>query len=162
MLQTIATAPLQRLGLGNLSMMAVLGIFPFRLSTAAYQQLQKNTEWRHPANSRVNARPARQFVGKGEETITLSGTLYPELTGGRVSLDMLRFMGDTGKAWPLLEGTGRFHGNFVIETLEETDSIFFGDGAPRKIEFSLKLARVDDQLGDKLGELSDQLMSYLK
>ncbi|HDY98755.1 MAG TPA: phage tail protein [Pseudomonas sabulinigri] len=142
-------------------MMMALGLYVFSLSTAAYQQLQRQTSWRHPSSSRVGALPARQFVGKGEDTITLSGLIMPELTGERVSLEALRLMADTGKAWPLVEGTGRIYGLWIIESISETDTLFFRDGAPRRIEFNLTLQRVDDSqielLGDILSTIGDIL-----
>jgi phage protein U len=143
------------------SVMMALGLFVFGLDTVPYQQLQRQTSWRHPSSSRVGLRPASQFAGPGDDTVTLSGTLYPELTGGRVSMAMLRYMGETGKAWPLLEGTGYFYGVYVIEDLSETGSVFFADGAARKIDFSLKLKRVDDDVPDIIGIATGELMSLL-
>ena len=147
-------------GLPQVSMMMALGLYVFGLYTVPYQQLQRQMSWRHPAVSRVGRRPARQFVGAGDDIITLSGVLYPELTGGKISLAALQAMAETGKAWPLLEGTGLFYGLFVIEELSQTDSTFFPDGAPRKIEFSLKLTRVDDE-PDLLGQITGELLSLL-
>lgn len=46
-------------------MMMSLGTFVFSLQTAAYQQLQRQMSWRHPASERVGARAARQYVGPG-------------------------------------------------------------------------------------------------
>ena len=60
-------------------MMMALGMFVFSLPTLAYQDLQRQTSWRHPSSSRVGSRPARQFTGAGDDTITLSGLLLPEL-----------------------------------------------------------------------------------
>lgn len=125
-------------------MMMTLGFFVFQRSTFAPQSAQDDRAWRHPGNARVGTSPAYQFTGKDEETITLSGTLYPELTGGEVTLDLLHTMADTGKAFPLIEGTGRVRGYFVIESTSMTRSEFFVDGACRKIEFSMKLKRVDE------------------
>ena len=45
-------------------MMLALGMFVFSLSTAAYQELQRQTNWRHASNSRLGAVPARQFLGR--------------------------------------------------------------------------------------------------
>lgn len=132
-------------------MMMALGMFVFGLHTLAYQELQRQTDWRHPSTSRVGARPARQFIGPGEDAITLPGLLVPELAGEALSLDALRLMADTGKAWPLIEGTGRIYGVFVIESLSETRTIFFRDGAARRIEFTLTLKRVDEGRVDLLG-----------
>jgi phage protein U len=143
------------------SVMMALGLFVFGLNTVPYQQLQRQTQWRHPSVSRVGRRPGRQYTGPGEDGITLSGTLYPELTGGRVSLDLVRALADTGKAWPLVQGDGTFYGHFVIESIDETASFFFTDGTARKIDFSLKLARVDDEAIDMLGAVTDSLLALI-
>lgn len=132
-------------------MMLALGMFVFSLHTLAYQEMQRQTEWRHTANNRVGAQPARQFLGRGEDAITLPGLLLPELAGTTVSLDALRQMADTGKAWPLVEGTGRLLGLWVIESLGDNRTIFFRDGAARRIDFSINLKRIDDGRIDLLG-----------
>lgn len=143
------------------SVMMALGLFIFGLDTLPYQQFQRQTSWRHPANNRVGARPAKQYAGPGDDIITLSGVLYPELTGGKVSLAMVRFMADGGKAWPLIEGTGHVYGFYVIEEVSETSSVFFPDGSARKIEFSLKLSRVDDDIPDIVGAATSALLAML-
>lgn len=132
-------------------MMMALGMFVFSLHTAAYQELQRQTDWRHASNNRIGAAPARQFVGRGEDAITLPGILFPELAGTALSLDSLRLMANTGKAWPMVEGTGRIYGLWVIESLSETKTIFFDDGTPRRIEFTISLKRTDDDRIDLLG-----------
>lgn len=128
-------------------MLMALGQFVFGMHTLAYQELQRQTSWRHASNSRVGARPARQFLGPGDETIRLSGTLSHELMGNAVSLDQLREMGDSGMAWPLVAGTGEVFGAWVIESVNETGSYFLPNGTPRRIEFDMQLARVDDDKG---------------
>jgi len=132
-------------------MMMALGIFVFSLHTLAYQELQRQTDWRHPSSSRVGTNPARQFAGRGEDAITMPGIILPELAGSPISLDALRMMADTGKAWPLVEGTGRILGIWVIESVSETRTLFFPDGTARRIEFSISLKRVDDGKVDMLG-----------
>ncbi|HBO3646586.1 TPA: phage tail protein [Pseudomonas aeruginosa] len=127
------------------------GMFVFSLETAAYQDFQRQTEWRHSSTSRIGTNPARQFLGRGDESITLQGVLLPALAGSVLSLDTLRSMADTGKAYPLIEGTGRIYGVWIIESLSETRTIFFGDGAARRIEFTLSLKRIDDGRVDLLG-----------
>lgn len=134
-------------------MMMTLGFFVFTRLTLPYQSQQHELAWRHPSQSRVGARPASQYLGPDDETITLGGVLLPEITGGRLTLEALRKMADTGKAWPLIEGTGVMHGLFVIESLSTTRTEFFADGAARRIEFTLKLKRVDDNDRGLLGWL---------
>ncbi|MEX0446436.1 phage tail protein [Xenorhabdus sp. SGI246] len=138
-------------------MMAALGLFVFMLKTTPYQSFQHKQSWRHAFNSRVGARPAWQFVGSDNDTITLSGELYPELTGGSLSLTALKLMADSGKAWSFIDGCGSIYGMFVIESIDETKTEFMLDGAPRKISFTLTLRRVDNNLFEMLGDLQDQL-----
>ncbi|MGG4659335.1 phage tail protein [Pseudomonas vlassakiae] len=135
-------------------MMMALGAFVFGLPTLAYQELQRSTEWRHTSTSRIGTNPASQFLGRGEDTISLPGTMLPGLAGSPISLDLLRKMADTGKAWPLISGTGRIYGVWVVTSISETQQIFFEDGTPRRYEFTINLKRIDDGRIDMLGSLT--------
>ncbi len=139
--------------------MLCLGLFVFSLDTLSYQELQRRTAWKHPTQSLVGARDASQFLGVGEDTITLSGSMVPEFAGDVASLDELRRMGNTGNAWVLVEGTGTVYGAYVITDLQETKSMFYVDGTPRKIEFTLSLRRVDqdddEPPSEEMGDLEE-------
>lgn len=139
-------------------MLMALGQFVFGMSTLAYQDMQRQNQWRHPSHSRVGAGPARQYVGPGDETISLKGVVAPELTGKTQTLAELREMADTGLAWPLVSGRGEVFGAYVIESIGETGTYFLPDGTPRRIEFTIALARVDEQKGGAqvgVGSLGD-------
>jgi phage protein U len=136
-------------------MMMILGMFVFSLPTLAYQELQRQTEWKHPNTSRVGARDAHQFTGKGDDTITLSGWIAPELTGSVYSLDALRLMADTGKSWILIQGTGRIFGSFVITSMTEGRTVLGQDGDAGRIEFSITLKRTDESVLGLLNTLGD-------
>ncbi|KGT95245.1 tail assembly protein [Erwinia typographi] len=140
-------------------MMMTLGLFVFMLKTVPYQQLQYQRSWRFPTNSRVGVRPAMQFLGPDNDTVTLSGVLLPEMTGGRLTLFALEQVAELGRAWPLIEGSGTIYGMFVIESLSQTRAEFFSNGACRRIEFTLTLKRADESLGEMFGSLSDQLVA---
>ncbi|MCX8578807.1 phage tail protein [Gilliamella sp. B2717] len=124
-------------------MMMCYGLFVFELKTVPFQSIEENKDWRFPANSRVNQRSALQFIGRDNETMTLSGILYPELTGGRLSLAILERMADLGASWPLIDGTGIPLGFYVMTNLKKTKTEFFRDGTPRKIEFIISLTKTD-------------------
>jgi len=126
-------------------MMMSFGTFVFSLSTAAYNQLQRQMQWRHSSSERLGARAARQFVGVGDETIDLQGTIAGELTGDIHSLDVLRELADEGRPQSLVEGTGVVYGSYIINSLNETKKELFADGTPRLIDFQLQLTRVDDE-----------------
>ncbi|WJD60894.1 phage tail protein [Pseudomonas kurunegalensis] len=125
-------------------MMLALGMFVFSLDTLAYQEMNRQTDWRHASSNRVGAQPARQFVGRGDDSVTLPGVLLPELAGDITCLDELRGMANTGKAWPMVDGNGRMRGLYVIESLSEGQTLFFQDGTPRRIDFTLSLQRTDE------------------
>lgn len=131
--------------------MMALGQFVFGLDTLAYQSFQRQQSWRHPSNSRVGARPARQFVGAGDDSITLSGLHVPEFRGKRKVLDDLRTMADAGKAYALVAGTNDVLGAWVIESVQETGTLFIKEGAARHVEFTLNLQRVDDDQAEPDG-----------
>ena len=143
-------------------MMMILGMFVFSLPTLAYHELQRQTEWKHASTARVGLRDAHQYVGPGDDTITLSGWVAPELTGSLYSLDALRMMADTGKSWILIQGTGRILGSYRITSMTEGRTILDGSGGARRVEFSISLKRDDDGvlamlgLGD-IGDLKNML-----
>lgn len=142
--------------------MMALGLFVFMLDTIPYQKLQQKVGWRYPNNSRIGARPAYQFLGADEETITLSGTLLPELTGGDTALTLLKLMADQGKAWPLIEGTGGFYGFFVIESLDTVRQDFFSDGKARQIEFTITLKRTDESILEMVGAVTKGVLDLVR
>lgn len=134
-------------------MMMALGLFVFKLSTAAYQEFQRSTSWKHAGNNRFGTTPSYQYTGKGEDTITLTGDIYPELTGFNNSLDRLREMADTGKAYILIEGTGKIYGACTIGQIQETKTVFFKNGGARKISFTVNLTIIRDYEPSILGGL---------
>jgi len=121
-----------------------LGMFLFQISTLAYDELQRKTDWRFAMSSRVGTRDAAQFLGVGEETVSLSGSVYAEITDGTVSLDTLREMGDAGEALPLVSGAGIVFGNFIIRSIDERHAVLMADGRAQRIDFDIDLWRVDD------------------
>lgn len=141
-------------------MMMILGMFVFSLPTATYQQLQRSNTWRHASNSRVSDAPAYQFVGRGEDIITLDGSIMPAFKGSATSLTTLRDMADTGSAFPLICGNGTIYGLWFIESLSETKSYFFQDGTAQKIEFSLVLKKTQTSatlIGNAISWISGKL-----
>ncbi|AWX15588.1 phage tail protein [Mergibacter septicus] len=138
--------------------LCTLGMFVFMRSTLPFQSLQRDSSWRHPTNSVVGKMPQSQFLGKESESITLSGRLMPEITGGRLSLAMLELMADKGGSYPLLMGNSELIGFFVIEKISETRTELFGDGSPRAIDFTVQLKRTDDPM---LLELADKVTGGL-
>lgn len=125
-------------------MLMALDQFVFQLDTVPFSDLQRATAWRHPGNSRIGAREARQFIGPGDDTITLTGTLAPEVAGSLASLAQLRDMADAGEAYAMVDGSGRVLGAWVITDMHESGEAFTRDGRARVTRFTLTLAHADD------------------
>lgn len=122
-------------------MMMSLDLFLFEIGTLPYQQLAQEWNWRHSKSERFGARPAAQFVGVGDETVTLSGALYPGLIGDWSSFDTIRDMADAGEAYLLMGGDYTVHGSFFIRRVSRTADLFFVDGVARRADFTLELER---------------------
>ncbi|WP_312069342.1 phage tail protein [Lelliottia nimipressuralis] len=137
-------------------MLMVLGLFVFERRTLPYQSMQYTKDYRWASNNRIGKSPAYQFLGEGETTRTLSGTLYPEITGGKLSLLAIELMANEGRAWPLIDGSGMIHGMYVVEKVTHTHTDLYSDGSARKIEFNLTLKRVDEALVVMYGDLKAQ------
>ena len=144
-------------------MMMAFGLFVFELRTLPYQQLQLSRNWRHVKNDRVGKSARWQYVGAGENQLTLGGLLYPEITGGNLSLGTVSTMAYTGLAWPLIDGIGSIYGMYVITGLQETHQEFDRYGKAKKVEFTLSLQRVDEDIRERLQSASvSNLMATLK
>jgi uncharacterized protein len=137
-------------------MMMIYGLLPFMRQTLPYTQLMHDSSWSWASNSRIGTRPAAQFTGKGNDKITLSGELRPELTGGPVKALAFQLLADEGRAWPLIGGDGTIYGMYVIESFKTTHSDFYADGSARVIAFTLSLLRVDESLVSMFGDLQKQ------
>lgn len=121
-----------------------IGMFIFEIGTLAHDELQRKTDWKHARSDRVGAMAATQYVGPGDQAVSLSGSVYAEITDGRVSLAELEEMAASGDAWPVVDGTGRVYGNFVITAIDERHAVLMADGCARRIDFGIDLLRVDD------------------
>lgn len=136
----MASRPGNTLSAGHL---LTLGMFLFGIDAMAYSELSRRTTWRHGASERFMARPATQFLGPGEDNITLSGRLMPEVAGRFAAIDVVKAMAATGEDYPLVDGLGRVLGHFRIVHLEEAHFAIMGGGLPRGIDFTIELERVD-------------------
>lgn len=120
--------------------MLSLGSFSFSIQTAAYEGYSRSTAWRWASVNRHDQRPARQWQGPGEDTISLEGTVYTE-RAGLDQLNQLRKLGESKAPQILVDQYGNIDKQkWVVLSVEEKRSGFFADGAPRKQQFSVKLA----------------------
>lgn len=121
--------------------MMMLGEYAFGLDTAAFQEMNRSTEWHWPSQDVFGGRPVLQFTGKGEDAITLPGIIFPEYWGGTDQLDQLRDLADEGEPQTLIDGRGFILGEWVITGVQERQSVFGPAGVGRRQEFTINLKR---------------------
>ena len=130
--------------------MAKLGAFMFGIDTAAFQQLQRTSVYRWEAKNRIGRKPAQQNVGQGADTITLNGVIYPHYRGGLGQIAAMRQQAANGEPLPLVyafETAGQFCGQWCITNIEESRTVFFDNGTPKRIEFGLTLVEYGEDAG---------------
>jgi hypothetical protein len=121
------------------SILMKLGRYSFSVDTAAFEQLSRSTAYRWAAQERHGREAALQYLGPGADTISLSGVVYPHFKGGVAQVEDMRAEAARGEPLLLVDGLGRIHGRWVVQSVEESRREVFSDGAPRRMEFSLKL-----------------------
>lgn len=119
--------------------MMALGEYRFSVSTAAYNDFRRNTAWRWASQQRLGRLPAKQYLGPGEDTIEMGGTIYPHYNGGLKQIDSMRDEAGKGEPLLLVDGLGNVWGKWCILLIEENQSRHLGNGAPLKQGFRLRL-----------------------
>lgn len=119
-----------------------LGPFRFDVRNAPLTSLKRDSDYRWAAQERALRAPGMQFLGPGEDQITLSATVYPLVLspGGINQIAGLRSAARTGARYPLVAISGEVFGLWVITGIEEEQTYFAPTGEPQKIECSISLS----------------------
>jgi len=126
--------------------MLQLGFLQFSLDNAVYQRLNRSTEYRWARQPRVGSNDALQFTGYGPESIVIEGVIYPHFRGGLKQIDRMRTQASIGIPLPLVTGSGRVLGLWVVEAITEGQQVFAKRGIPRRQDFTMRIARYDGGL----------------
>lgn len=140
---TADTSALRTAGLPQGTELMALGMFVFGMQSLPYQEFQRRMSWRHATSERHTERPAAQYVGLGEDTVSFTGVLVPEISGGFGAIDNLIDMASTGDNWPLLDGAGQIWGCYRIVNIDLKGSSIISGGIARRTEFAIDLDRQD-------------------
>ncbi len=125
-------------------MMMLLGNYCFSLATAAYQDKKRNTEYRWSQTDNQPHSKLVQFIGSGNDTLTLHGVIFTEYKGGLAQVDGMRSEAAKGKPLFLIQGDGQVLGQWIILAIEETQTHCDAQGNARQIDFSLSLQAYDN------------------
>ncbi len=142
--------------------MVALGAYRFATNTEGREQLSRVTEYRWMPQERVGQRPSLQFLGVGEDTITISGAIYPTFKGGLYQIDGMRDDAARGKPMRLIDGTGSYFDKWVIVSVSDDRTLFDADNNPRKIEFQIALSHYGNETpwrGNMASGLANSMLS---
>ena len=123
-----------------------LGPHVFEIAPLNFQEIERSTKTLWPTISRFGGRPGRQFTGYGEDSITITGLLFPDEMGGRDEYEAIRVTQAAAKPVLMLGwATGssmaaNLFGRVVILNVQDTQSIINRQGFGLKIEFSIDVA----------------------
>lgn len=113
-------------------------------ASSGYAAMSREALFRHAAVERLGARPQRHWLGPGEQTATLSGVTFPAWASPSATVDAMRAAAAAGEARLLLDGLGAALGRWALLRVSESWAALHADGRPRRIEWSLELARAGD------------------
>ncbi|MGR3484447.1 MAG: phage tail protein [Paracoccaceae bacterium] len=124
-----------------------LGAFRFGVSGPSHDKAVQMSGYRWEAVELIGRRPELHYLGPGRETLELSGTIHPHFRGGLGQVDRMRAQARLGIPMLMGDGLGFVLGRWVITGVEDTRTVLMADGAPRQIDFALKLDRAPGLLG---------------
>jgi phage protein U len=129
-----------------------LGSFIFTLQTATFQNKKESRTYRWNELAVIGDFPVYQYMGPGEQNISLEGVIYTEHGYDEErGLPAMRKVADSGEPLTLVDGAGNVYGKWVIVKLDESHSAFKADGTPKKISFSLQIKKVDERPTEQQG-----------
>lgn len=116
-----------------------LGSYRFAMDTAAYNEMTRSTAYRWASVDTLSG-PDFQFMGPGEDAMTLSGIVYPHFMGGIGQVAAMRSEAAKGKPLLMTDGLGKVLGYWIIKNVRETGQKMASGGIPRRQTFALELS----------------------
>jgi phage protein U len=105
--------------------------------------------------------PAREFVGEGDQTLSLKGQVLPSKLGGLSSIEALHGMRRRGERCHVMRGDGRVFGWYAIEHISEQHERIGPNGVGQVVKHEIKLVLVDPPGADVGAGLIADLIGLL-
>ncbi|MEO0980728.1 MAG: phage tail protein [Pseudomonadota bacterium] len=90
----------------------------------------------------LNGLKGAEFMGEGDDRLTLRGKLLPAKIGGLTELEALREHMRQGAALPVMRGDGERLGTFAIMSLRDSHDHLLRDGIGAEIRYTITLKKV--------------------
>jgi len=89
----------------------------------------------------------KEFMGEGDDNITLSGQLLPSKIGGLNELEAAHSMRVSGTRFPLMRGDGARLGWFAITRISEGHKHLMRNGVGFVVKHSITMTKVQSDTG---------------
>jgi phage protein U len=131
-------------------MLLVVGPLEFEATGPHFDKLRHAREMTWAQHDRFGVAPHHQFTGPGPEDVEIDGTVYPEYFPGLE--EIRRLPRSASKPVVVASGSGDVYGQWVIRSIENVQTYFSPQGEPRKVQFTIRLAKYNARSGS-LGRL---------
>lgn len=121
------------------SLLFMLGPFMFSTSTTAPSTWTRKKSFKWAPVPRVGAQDSLQYMGPGDDTLTLAGVVFSNFKGGVGQVEYMRTIAEQGKPMPMMDGNGTVWGNWCILEVSEVAESFRDDATPRKQQWTISL-----------------------
>lgn len=118
-----------------------LGAIQFQVMPVNLQEVERETGGDYAAKDVVGARRPQEYMGPADDTIKLSGCVFPHKFGGTSGIAALHAMAQAGIPQMLMRGDGGVFGWYVLKRVNETNGYLDAVGVGRFIEFEVELVR---------------------
>lgn len=130
---------------------AQLGRFVFGLNTGSVESLSRNWSFRWASQDRMGTMPAKQFTGISDQTLSLSGMIFPGEIGEAYFIEEMAK--EAGKGHPMMlvtniKDVGQVMNWWCITGCQETTSHLDAMNQARVISFSLSLSYYGERYGN--------------
>lgn len=128
-------------------MLYMLGTLSLLTGGMSIDAMERNTSASIATKPLIGAYQAHEFTGEGDEEITLSGQILPQVLGGMNELETLHQMRRAGTRFPVLRGDGWRPGWFVITAISEQHREIVGNGVGFVVQHSITMVRTEADAG---------------
>jgi len=134
-------------------MYAQLGTIRFE-GSKGFSSLEESFAVNYAQHERIKSKPRLERVGDVLDTISFEMLLHSQFTDPEADIAILRDYMQNGEILPLILGTGKVLGNFVIPSFTKTTE--FTDPSGNLISVSLSVELLESFSEDPLRESNDQ------
>ena len=129
-------------------------VYPFSIDT-----FQREASADYAKKDIISGAPNREFMGEGDESLSLEGQILPLHIGGLTELETLHDMRRSGTRLMVTRGDGMVLGWHAIENITENHEDLVSSGIGIKVNHTIKLIKVDAPGMDEGMDLLNTILS---